>query len=320
MRASIKRAATRLVIANLLMVPLFIILVSFTTSNVAAEGISGTWTSNVAGKGYTQNCAISNAYYDVKLVLDQSGDTVSGTMDTTCTYSQVHSGYESWGSIPVGQEDSTSVSGTLTDSTLKLTCYIPAQSGVTNGISWTTEASSVTWTLHLDGDRLTGSGTYKEAGITYTYTFDLVAGGGLGLSLTGDAALPAMIAVTGGAVCLVASFMPLPKGRYGQLPPSAGASYPQPSEMSTTGGDSGQPTETTPVGGIGLHTPVDYVDGTPVRPKQWQSQNQGPVCPVHGIICRATFKNADDLGEWYCPKCREAGLGFPPGSGFPWRR
>lgn len=307
-----------MVIANLLMVPLFIILVSFTTSNVAAEGVSGTWTSNVAGKGYTQNCWLFNSNYDVKLVLDQSGSTVSGTLDTTCTYYQALSA--SAGSIPVGQENSNSVSGTLTGSTLKLTCYIPAQSGVSNGISWTSEASSVTWTLQLDGDRLTGSGTYTEVGITYTYTFDLVAGGGLGLSLTGDTALPAMIAVAGGAVCLVASFMPLPKGRYGQLPPSSGTSYPQPSEMSTTGGDSGQSMETTPVGGIGLHTPVDYVDGTPVRPKQWQSQNQGPVCPVHGIICRATFKNADDLGEWYCPKCREAGLGFPPGSGFPWRR
>jgi hypothetical protein len=301
------------------MVPLFVIMISISTTNVAAAGVSGTWTSNTSGKGYTQNCAVFNANYDVKLVLSQSGDTVSGTLDTTCTSSQTHSGYENWGSVPVGQEDSTSVSGTLSDSILKLTCYIPAQSGVTNGISWTTEASTITWTLNLDGDLLYGSGTYKEAGITYTYAFDLVAGSGFSLG-GADASVPAMIAVAGGAVCLVASFVPLPKGRNVQLPPSSGARYSQPSEVRTTEGDSGMPTETTPVGGIGLHTPVDYVDGVPVRPKQWQSHSQGPLCPIHGIICRATFKNADDLGEWYCPKCRELGGGSPPGTGFPWRR
>jgi hypothetical protein len=302
------------------MVPVFIILISLTTSNAAAADISGTWTSNVAGKGYTQNCNIFNGNYDIKLVLTQSGNTVSGTIYTTCTYAKVHAGYEDWGPIPVGQKNTNSVTGTVTGSNLALTCYTPAQSGTTNGISWTTEASTITWNLQVEGNQMTGSGTYTAAGIPYTYAFDLVSGEGSGLSLIGaDVSAPAIFAVAGGAVCLVASFVPLPRGRIGQVPPSTGGSpYPQQSDVGTTGGNSGAPTEGQSMGGIGLHTPADYVNGVPVKPKQWQSQNQGPTCPVHGTMCRAAYKGADDLGEWYCPKCREQGLGSPPSSGFPW--
>ncbi|HEY3420065.1 MAG TPA: FKBP-type peptidyl-prolyl cis-trans isomerase [Methanomassiliicoccales archaeon] len=55
-----------------------------------------------------------------------------------------------------------------------MNCYTPASSGTTNGISWISPATTTTWTLYQNGDKLTGSGTYVAAGITYSYTFDLV--------------------------------------------------------------------------------------------------------------------------------------------------
>jgi hypothetical protein len=133
--------------------------------------------------------------------------------------------------------------------------------------------------------------------------------------------IPAIIGFIGGGACLAVSLMPAPKGRVPKGPESMpnSQSY-QPSDVRTTGGDSGAPTEPTPVGGAGLQYSQDYVNGVPVKPKYWQSQQHGPVCPIHGTMCDANYLSADDPGAWFCPICREQGRGSPPGSGFPWGR
>jgi hypothetical protein len=322
MRPLLKRLAARLIIANLLVIPVLLLLITLTSSNAAAADISGTWSSNVAGRGYIQTSLVLDTNYDVELVLSQSGNAVSGTIVTTCSYSYLHSGYANWGSPAIGQESTNTVSGTLSGNALTLISYTPASSGVSNGISYTTAASTITWHLNLNGSRLTGSGTYTSAGITYSYIYDLKSGdSSSGLDLgSGSVTVPAVIAIIGGGACMVTSFMPLPKGRVPKSGPTGNASNYQPSEVLSNSVDSGAPTEATPVGGAGLQYPQDYVNGVPVRPKFWQSQQHGPVCPVHGTMCIANYLSSEDPGAWFCPKCAEQGHGSPPSSGFPWGR
>ena len=260
---------------------------------------------------------IIDVNYDIKLVLTQSGNEISGTIQTTCTYAYLHPGYGNWDS-PLGHKSSNTVSGTMSGNDMTLTCYSPASSGTSNGVAYTTDASSITWSLTLNGSRLTSSSSYYDAGMGPTdYTFDLKSGddGGVFGSLTlgnGSLTVPAIIAVIGGGACLVASFIPLPKGNV--VPAANGASY-QPSDVRTVSVDSGAPSAGTPVGGVGLTYPQDYVNGVPVKPKYWQSQQHGPQCPIHGTMCNANYPNAQDPGAWFCPKCAEQGR-----DGFPWGR
>jgi hypothetical protein len=154
--------------------------------------------------------------------------------------------------------------------------------------------------------------------MTYSYTFDLVSGEGSGLAgLSGQVTAPAVIGIIGGGACLVASLMPAPKGRGPQNPRSTGNSYNyQPSNVRTTSGDSGAPSDLTYMGGAGLQYPQDYVNGIPIKPRYWQSQQHGPICPIHGTMCNANFLSTEDPGAWFCPKCHEQGRN----SGFPWGR
>ncbi|HEY3420747.1 MAG TPA: hypothetical protein VGK23_09360 [Methanomassiliicoccales archaeon] len=319
MRPSIKRIGTRILIANLFMIPALIVLMSLTTANVEAASLSGTWTSNVAGKGYVQTSNAIDTNSDVKLVLSQSGNTVSGTITTTCSYSYAHSTSLGTQKPAIGSKETNTVTGTLSGSTLTLIRYTPASSGTSGGVPWTSPAFTITWTLYQSGNTLTGSGTYVVAGITYHYTFDLVSGdGAMGLNLgNGSVAVPSMIAIVGGGMCLAASFVPLPKGKVPGGSSYNGIAYSyQPSEVGITGGDSGAPNDPTYQGGAGLQYPQDYVNGVPVRPRYWQSQQHGPVCPFHGTMCNANYLNSEDPGAWFCPRCAEQGRG----SGFPWGR
>ncbi len=318
MTGSFRRIATRLVLANLMLMPVLFLLIMLTTSNVVAESVSGTWSSNTAGKGYVQNFNVFNANYDATLRLTQNGNSVTGTVTEKCTYSQTNPGYETWQKTPVGTTGTYNVYGTMSGSTLTLNCYTPAQSGVTGGIGWTTEASTVTWTLHLNGTRLIGSGTYVNGGITYAYLWDLKSGSSGGLAL-GDTNLtmPALIGIIGGVACIAVSLSPMPKGRVPQGPVPNGNSYTyQPSNVTTTGGINGAPTDPTYMGGAGLQYPQNYVNGVPVNPRAWQGQ-QGPICPVHGTVCTPHFLQfSNDPGAWLCPKCRDQGISY----GFPWGR
>jgi hypothetical protein len=317
MRFSIRRLATRLIAANLLVLPVLFLLITLTTSNAAAADVSGTWSSNVSGKGYVQTSHILDTNSDVKLVMTQNGNSITGTIVTTCSYSYLHPGYQSWGSPAIGSKNSNTVTGTMSGSTLTLTCYSPATSGTSGGISYTTDATSTTWTLYLNGNKLTGSGTYTSGGITYAYSFDLKSGDSSGLALgSGSVTAPAGIAIIGGVACVVVSFVPLPKGKVPITGTSGNQYNYQPSDVRTTSVESGAPTDATPVGGAGLSYPQDYVNGVPVKPKFWQSQQHGPMCPVHGVMCNANYTSSEDPGAWFCPKCAEQGRE----SGFPWGR
>lgn len=317
MRSSVGRLVTRFIAANLLVLPVLFLFITLTTSNAAASDVSGTWSSNVSGKGYVQTSHILDTNSDVKLVMEQNGNSITGTIYTTCSYSYLHPGYQNWGSPAIGSKNTNQVTGTLSGSTLTLTCYSPATSGTSGGVSYTTEATTTTWTLHLNGNKLTGSGSYTAAGIAYSYTFDLVSGSGSGIAgLSGDLSVPVFFGFIGGGACLVASFVPLPKGRLPSGPgPNGGSNNGQPSNVGTTGGDSGAPTDPTYMGGAGLSYPQDYVNGVPVKPRSWQSQQHGPLCPVHGTMCNANYLNAQDPGAWFCPKCAQQGR-----DGFPWGR
>lgn len=317
MRPYIRRIATRLVIANLLMLSVLIILLSLTTSNAAAASVSGTWTSSIDGKGYMQTSHILDTNYDVRLVLSQSGNAVSGTITTTVTYALLHTGYESWGKPSIGTKNTNTVTGTMSGSTLTLICYSPATSGTSGGASYTTDATTTTWTLTRNGTDLTGSGTYVGAGITYGYRFYLGAGDNSDLSgFSGDVTAPVMFGLFGGVACLVVSFVPAPKGKIPSGPRPMGTAYSyQPSDARTTEVASGAPTDPTYLGGAGLTYPQNYVNGAPVRPGQWQGQ-QGPACPIHGTVCQAHLISVSDPGSWFCPKCAEQGRA----SGYPWGR
>jgi hypothetical protein len=177
MKSIFNKIVARLVVANLLVLPVLILLITLTTSNASAVDVSGSWSSRISGEGYVQTSHILDTNSDVELVMMQNGNSITGTIVTTCSYSYLHPGYQSWGSPAIGSKNSNTVTGTLSGSILTLICYSPATSGTSGGISYTTDASSTTWSLLLNGNRLTGSGTYTAAGIVYGYSFDLVSNG-----------------------------------------------------------------------------------------------------------------------------------------------
>jgi len=132
------------------------------------QGLSGEWVSRVPGTGFV-NTMIPGPftfYCDVVLNLDRSGNTVTGSSQTTlrdvvinpgwADSSIVESDYPYWKGR-VGTTQTDSVSGTVSG----------------NSISITGTMSDITYTLTYTGDRLYGDTQFEAAGIKYKSTFDL---------------------------------------------------------------------------------------------------------------------------------------------------
>jgi len=290
------RRVVRLFVGGIVFMSVFASVTVLLSSEASAAGLAGTWTSRIDGEGYTR----SYLYFDgstitdsedAKLVVSSSGSDVAGTLTIL--------------------SESYSVTGTFDGTTFVMRLFW--------GWDGVTYCEGV-YTLTVDGDRMYGSGSFVNVGVTIHGSFDLVKGGGL-LGL-GDLAAPLAVAGgIGGAVGAVAFVIPSPKPG---MRPSAGRSgyvpaQPVPSDVRETYmGPIGPPEAGQPQGGVGMtwgssDPTVWKGQGPPPAPKDWYSSvsQQPPQCPNHpGTFTTPHYSGPTDAGSWYCPHC----------NGYPWGR
>jgi hypothetical protein len=120
------------------------------STNASAAAVDGTWTSRIDGEGYT----LSYLYFDgstitdsedAQLVVSSSGSDVAGTLTTL--------------------SESYSVTGTFDGTTFVMRLFW--------GWDGVTYCEGV-YTLTVDGDRMYGSGSFVNVGVTINGYFDLV--------------------------------------------------------------------------------------------------------------------------------------------------
>lgn len=294
------RNVARILVASLLFVSMTASAVLMFSSEASAAGLAGTWTSRVDGKGYTQTYlyfggSTITESFDADLELSVSGSDVSGTLTV----------YQNSGPTSV------SVDGTFDGTTFIMTAHY----------SWYyADTGDGVYTLTVNGDQMTGSGSYLNVGVTITGYFDLVKGAGL-LGL-GDLAAPMAVAgAVGGVVGAVAFFVPSPKPgfRPGTGAPGYAPAPPVPSDVRETySGPIGPPEPGQPMGGAGMSwgtsdPTVWKGPGPPPAPKDWYTSvsQQPPQCPVHpGTFTMPHYSGPTDAGSWFCPHC----------NGYPWGR
>jgi len=274
----------------------FMAAIALMAGNASAASVSGTWTSRVSGSGYTQTYmgpsgSTVTDHFDVTLVLTQSGTSVTGTLRSDQT----------------GGVKTFSVDGTFDGTTFLMTAHY----------GWDGyEMINAVYTLTVSGDRMTGSGSYLNVGVTIHGTFDLTTSGGLGgLTLAGGTApVVSGIAIAIAIVAIVIASTPVRSGFRPQVMSAPSPQYPyQPSVQTTTdnGLPIGPPEAGTPVGGAGLQYATPAPVGKPFPPRDHftrVSQNP-PRCPIHNDIALSPhFTSAEDSGSWFCPRC----------NGYPW--
>jgi len=274
----------------------FMTAVALMAGNASAASLSGTWESRVSGSGYTQTYmgpsgSTVTDHIDVKLVLTQSGTSVTGTLRSDQT----------------GGVKTFSVDGTFDGTTFLMTAHY-GWDGV--------NMLNPVYTLTVSGDHMTGSGSYLNVGVTIHGTFDLTTSGGLGgLTLAGGTApVVSGIAIAIAIVAIVIASTPVRSGFRPQVMSAPSPQYPyQPSVQTTTdnGLPIGPPEAGTPVGGAGLQYATPAPVGKPFPPRDHftrVSQNP-PRCPIHNDIALSPhFASAEDAGSWFCPRC----------NGYPW--
>ncbi len=285
-------------------------------SSPASAQVVGTWSSTPGADGYFDDTWPADYHYDATLVLYGDG---TGTFETYCTdVTNVQSGWEgAYGML--GKTTSISISYTESGSNVNLNL-----AGYPHSVS-------------VSGGQMTGSGTYVDgSGSSNHWTIDLTFGGGGGSGSLGG--LPSItgiaiaVAAAGGIFGTMASLVPPPS--HTPLPPEPRV-RPNPHQFYGTGGtrtygpsygpgderqfavEAGpiQPGG-LPIGGAGISVPIEYVNGVPVRPRQWP-KTYGPACPVHGTPCTPRYSSDVDYpGDWFCQQCFNEGRWAP--RGFPW--
>jgi hypothetical protein len=187
-----RNAPARILLAYGTLTAGFLLLLACTSGLAAADDVSGTWTSNVAGEGYFDSTAPADFHYDVTLQLSSGG---SGSLVTTCRKVDINmAGWEE-ARQGVGKSWTYQVSGTV------------------SGNRYTMMVAGYSFPLTVSGGRMTGSGSYTDsAGTLNTWRYDLKGGG---LSSLGDTAAAsaagAAIGGIGAAAGLAASLVPAPK-------------------------------------------------------------------------------------------------------------
>ena len=157
-----RKNTARVCVLCVLFIVIFSLVATLAAVPVAAQDASGTWTSRITGEGMVIGTYYADYHYDVQLILTQSVDSVSGTLERTC--SQVDNIEAGWESAldAVGTTETLSVSGTVSDSIIILDI----------------SDSEGTYTFHLtvSGDTMTGSGQYvtQPSQTAIDYSFDLV--------------------------------------------------------------------------------------------------------------------------------------------------
>ena len=274
----------------------FMTAVALMAGNASAASLSGTWESRVSGSGYIQTYMGPSGntitdHIDVKLILTQSGTSVTGTLRSDLT----------------GGAKTFNVDGTFDGTTFLMTAHY-GWDGV--------NMLNPVYTLTVSGDRMTGSGSYLNVGVTIHGVFDLTKSGGFGgLTVAGGMApVVSGIAIAIAIVAIVIASTPVRSGFRPQVMSAPSPQYPyQPSVQTTTdnGLPIGPPEAGTPVGGAGLQYATPAPAGKPFPPRDHfttVSQNP-PRCPMHNDIALSPhFASAEDAGSWFCPRC----------NGYPW--
>ena len=263
--------------------------------NASAASVSGTWGSRISGEGYTQSYigpygTLVVDTFDVELELSESGGEVVGTL-------------RAWENDVVKEY---TVAGTVSGSVFYMTAYYGW-----DGVNYLTPQ----YTLTIEGNRMYGTGSYLNVGVTITGTFDLEKKGGfldlgLGLDFLVEYNNPITIVVIIVAMTAmaVATIPVVPKSL--KIPPPG----PSPSAVGETAWQMpGPPEAGRPVGGVGLHTPAPPGKSMPLPPSEYfvKVSQTPPVCPVHPgtfLVPRFSSGAPGDTGAWYCPMC----------SGYPW--
>jgi hypothetical protein len=300
MKRNIARLLTILVIAMMS----FVTVSALASMDASAAGVSGTWVSKITDKGYTQTYrgptgSMITDSFDVKLVLSESGTSISGTLTAW------ENGAKSY-----------PVDGIFDGTTFLMTAYYGW-----DGVSMLTPV----YTLTVSGNEMHGSGSYLNVGVLIQGTFDLKKESAFGgLEVAGGMAptVSAVVIIISIVAIVIAStpvkIPPAQQGFRPQVMSAPSQQYPyQPSvQTETPSSPIGPPEAGTPVGGAGLQFGASPPPGgPPFAPRDHFSKTsqEPPRCPLHHDIALVPhyFKtDGSDPGSWFCPKC----------SGYPWGR
>ena len=288
-----KAVWARVMILSMIVMASTAIFVSAASTNASAASVDGKWVSRISGEGYTQTYlyfggSTITESFDTELDLSVSGNSVTGTWTV----------YQSSGATTVD------VDGTINGDTFVMTAHF----------SWYyADTSDGVYTLTVNGDLMSGTGSYLNVGVTIYGTFDLkkeglFSVGGMAPVVSGVSISISIVAIVIAATAGAAPKTGFkPQTTYVPSPPSP---Y-QPSQQWTTevpqqpmSGDG-----TTPVGGAGLQLPTPAPAGKPFAPRDHFTKvsQEPPRCPVHnGVALTPHYFRTDgtDPGSWYCPMCK----------------
>jgi hypothetical protein len=294
------RRVVNLFVGGILILSAVALATALLSTDASAASLSGTWVSRVDGKGYTTSYlyfggSTITESMNTKLVLSTSGSSVTGT----------------WIAYPDSGTTTIDVGGTFDGTVFTMTAYFsPYYADTSDGV----------FTLTVNGDQMTGSGTYLNAGVTIHGTFDLVRSGGVALGLGEYSEVIAVGSGAAGAVGVIALLIPSPKPGFrpiqGQFVPNHVQLTPSVVSETNPYAPTGPPEPGQPQGGIGITygAPDPTIwrgPGAPPPPREWfhSVSQQSPQCPQHqGTHTTSHFKDMDDPGSWYCPHCK----------GYPW--
>lgn len=190
------------------------LIASVMMSTVAsAADASGTWTSTVAGQGYTDDTWPAKFYYDAVLTIG------GGTNTFVLTCSDVTINQPGWESASdmIGKSFPYEIDYSVIGDSITL--YVPDGYG-----------GSISLEAVITGNRMIGSGDYMDASyVTNSYTIDLTRNGGGpgGIGTFGLGTIAMAASIGGFLVGFATSLLPPPRFMGGSIMP------PQPTQLGT---------------------------------------------------------------------------------------
>lgn len=273
----------------------------------SAADFSGKWVSATSGKGLIQRDLISTRYFDWEWTITEYGSYAEASGSYTLTQNIPNPSYTGWDPWPaeVGVTypyyvDEIQIVGDKL--VIDMAALEPGQ------------PNSGQIVLSVSGNRMYGSGSYVDAGVTIHYEYDLKRAGIFGFFGGGIIPIASVGFIAVFVAIIVTVTRPVPMNpKLSKFSPQP-LTY-QPSDVRTT--DSSMtvslPEGGTPVGGVGLTVPPPPPAGRPLPPREhFVRSYEPPRCPVHGDVALVPhYKSAEgDPGSWYCPRCK----------GYPWGR
>ena len=288
----------RVLAASILMMGMLVLSIVGPMENASAASLSGTWVSRVSGSGCTQTYmgpggGMITDHIDISMTLSQSGTGVTGTLRSDQN----------------GVAKSFSVEGTFDGTTFLMTAHYGW-----DGVSMLNPL----YTLTVSGDRMSGSGSYLNVGVTIQSSLDLkksgsLGGGSLGTGLGDVAPIVSAGVITMAIIAIViagTSTVRVPKGFRPQTPAAQPHEFNYEPSIQTTTEVPNQPTSNdgaTYLGGAGLQFATPAPAGKPFPPREHYTKvsQEPPRCPIHnGIALQPHFSGPEDQGSWFCPYCK----------------